>query len=311
MQLIKLIYQNLMTNNREFCNLTVVIPTYKRSHDLINTIQNIRRCTPSPAEIIIHIDGNDIETQVILQKYECENLKVILTEINVGPGGGRNKAIAIAQSDIVASFDDDSYPIDKDYFSRLLEIFATFPDVAIVGATIFHQNETIKDDKLAIYQEHSFVGCGCAYRKKVFLEMQGYVELPVAYGMEEVDLSLRLHNAKWKVLVSPWLRVFHNTSLMHHTKPKITAASISNQILLTYLRYPVTLWWIGFGQTLSRIIWLVKNKRFAGILSGIVDIPSLIMNNHQHRSVVESESLKSFLHLKRHPVSEIFERNEA
>jgi len=294
------------------CDISVIIPTYQRTDDLLLAIEKIQQCEPQPQEIIVHIDFGDQITEValqsVLQKY---NIIIIQSDHRVGPGGGRNKAIAIANNDIVASFDDDSYPIDADYFVRLLEIFATFPDVAVVGAAIFHQNEIVKEDQLIVYQEHSFVGCGCAYRKKVFLEMQGYVELPVAYGMEEVDLSLRLYNAQWRVLISPWLRVFHNTSLTHHTKPKITAASISNQILLTYLRYPVALWWIGFGQTLSRVIWLIKHKRFAGILSGIINIPSLIVNNHQYRSVVQSESLKSFLHLKRHPINETFERKEA
>ncbi|MGB2925467.1 MAG: glycosyltransferase [Limnothrix sp.] len=295
------------------CDVSVAIPTYQRQDDLLLAIEKIQECDPQPQEIIVHIDYGDQTTENALKpvREKHKNIRVIQSDHRVGPGGGRNKAIAIAENEIVASFDDDSFPIDRDYFARLLEIFTTFPDVAVVGATIFHQNETVEDDQLAIYQEHSFVGCGCAYRKKIFVELQGYVELPVAYGMEEVDLSLRLYNAKWRVLVSPWLRVFHNTSLTHHTKPKITAASISNQILLTYLRYPVTLWWVGFGQTLSRVIWLIKNQRFAGIVSGITNIPSLIADNHQHRDVVKPESLKSFLHLKRHPINETFERKEA
>ncbi|NJN73120.1 MAG: glycosyltransferase [Limnothrix sp. RL_2_0] len=295
------------------CDVSVVIPTYQRVDDLRLALAKIEQCEPQPQEIVVHIDFGDKVTEPFLHSVQekYQNIKIISSDHRVGPGGGRNKAIAVAKNNIVASFDDDSYPIDKDYFSRLLKIFTAFPDVAVVGAAIYHQNETIEDDQFEIYQEHSFIGCGCAYRKDIFLEMQGYVELPVAYGMEEVDLSLRLYNAQWKVLISPWLRVFHDTSLTHHTKPKITAASISNQILLTYLRYPICLWWIGFGQTLSRIIWLVKHRRFAGIFSGIINIPILIASNYQHRSVVKSDSLKSFLYLKRNPIVETFERKEA
>lgn len=296
------------------CDISVVIPTYQRTDDLLLAIEKIQQCEPQPSEIIVHIDFGDYVTRPSLQSVaEKYNIVIIQSDHRVGPGGGRNKAINIAKNDLVASFDDDSYPLDLDYFSRLKKLFEKFPDAAVIGATIFHQNETIAIDKAIVYREHSFVGCGCAYRRKIFLEMQGYVELPVAYGMEEVDLSLRLYDANWQVLISPWLRVYHNTALTHHTKPKITAASISNQILLMYLRYPITLWWIGIGQTLSRIIWLIKHQRFAGIVSGIVNIPSLIYQNKKYRSTVKAESLKSFLVLKRNPVLENFmgEKNGA
>ena len=291
------------------CDISVVIPTYQRTDDLLLAIEKIQQCEPQPSEIIVHIDFGDQVTEAALQAVvEQYNIVIIQSDHRVGPGGGRNKGIHIAKNELVASFDDDSYPIDLDYFARLLELFERFPNAAVIGAAIFHQNETITVDKALVYQEHFFVGCGCAYRKQVFLEMRGYVELPVAYGMEEVDLSLRLYDANWKVLISPWLRVYHNTTLTHHTKPKITAASISNQILLMYLRYPVTLWWIGFGQALSRIIWLIKHQRFAGILSGIINIPSLIYQNKKDRFTVKAETLKSFLVLKRNPVMENFDR---
>ena len=34
-----------------------------------------------------------------------------------------------------------------------------------------------------------FSGGGCAYRKTRYLEIGGYVPIPTAYGMEEVDLA--------------------------------------------------------------------------------------------------------------------------
>ncbi len=286
------------------CKLSVVIPTYQRVDDLLIAIQRIQDCQPCPDEIIVHIDYGDDVTAAALDNADLGQIKILQSDRRVGPGGGRNKAIAAAKHEIVASFDDDSYPVDKDYFARLIRLFEQFPTAAVVGAAIYHLNETIEADRFVASWEHSFVGCGCAYRKHVFQDMQGYIELPVAYGMEEVDLSLRLYDAGWKVLISPWLRVFHNTNLAHHKQPKITAASISNQVLLMYLRYPLTLWWIGLAQSISRIIWLIKHKRFSGILKGLMNIPNLIYENHQYRSTVKPESLKSFLHLKRNPVLE-------
>jgi GT2 family glycosyltransferase len=283
------------------CNISVVIPTYNRSEQLLEAIAKILACDPQPDEIIVHIDGGDNVTEQAIQNSQFQDVLILKSSSQVGPGGGRNKAIARAKHEIVASFDDDSYPIDTDYFARLLKLFERFPKAAVIGAAIYHLSETIEKDTLTAQWEHSFVGCGCAYRKDVFQATQGYVELPVAYGMEEVDLSLRLHDLSWGVLITPWLRVFHHTELKHHNNPKITAASISNQILLTYLRYPPFLWWIGFGQCLNRIVWLIKHQRFQGIVRGIANIPQAIYTNGKHRKPVTENNLKSFLALKRNP----------
>ncbi|AFY37237.1 glycosyl transferase family 2 [[Leptolyngbya] sp. PCC 7376] len=289
------------------CDISVVIPTYQRPDDLIVAIEKIVACEPHPAEIVVHIDCGDEITKPQLESLSIGKIDIVIIQGDrrVGPGGGRNKAIKQAKYDIVASFDDDSYPLDSDYFARLLALFQKYPKAAVIGAAIYHRNETILPEKDEVNWAHSFVGCGCAYRRNLFLNTGGYVELPIAYGMEEVDLSLRLFDQDWRVLVSSWLRVFHDTDLTRHGSPKITAASISNQILLTYLRYPVLLWWIGLGQTANRILWLIRNQRLAGIGKGLINIPRLLVENHQHRSVVKAEKLKSFLRLKRQPISEL------
>ncbi|NJL19680.1 MAG: glycosyltransferase [Leptolyngbyaceae cyanobacterium SM1_3_5] len=287
------------------CNLTAVIPTYKRPDALLEALAQIHQCSPRPDEIIVHIDGNDSITESALTQSEFKDIVILKNTVQVGPGGGRNLAIARAKNAIVASFDDDSYPIDPDYFDRLLRLFEIFPKAAVIGSAIFHQNETIVSDEYTAAWVADFVGCGCAYRKDVFLQTKGYVQLPLAYGMEETDLSLRLHHLGWGVVQTAWLRVFHDTKLEHHNNPKITAASIANQALLAYLRYPASLWWLGGMQCLSRVSWLMRHQRWNGILSGLVAIPRLIRQQHHQRQTVSSGSLLSYLRLRRNGTSDI------
>jgi len=284
------------------CNISVVIPTYQRSEQLLKAINQLLECDPCPDEIIIHIDGGDTVTESMLQTSELQNIVMLRSSTQMGPGGGRNRAIAQAKHPIIASFDDDSYPIDKDYFQRLLNLFEAYPNAAVIAAAIYHQNETIAPDQRSDTQVADFVGCGCAYRQSVFQQTSGYVPLPLAYGMEEVDFSLRLHAMGWQVVQSQWLRVFHDTKLEHHQRPQVTAASIANQALLTYLRYPTELWWLGIAQCLNRIIWLIQHQRFSGIFGGIWMIPQLIKANYSHRQTVSSDSLQSFINLRRHSI---------
>lgn len=285
------------------CNITVVIPTYHRQDQLLTTLQYIYKCNPKPSEVIIHIDGDDVNTEAALQNSKFKDLVVIKSLIQVGPGGGRNRAIAHAKNAIVASFDDDSYPLDPDYFSRLLQLFEQFPKAAVIGAAIYHIGEAIESDEQTVQWDSTFVGCGCAYRRDLFLQTNGYVELPLAYGMEEVDLALRLHHQGWGILISPWLRVFHDTKLEHHSSSQVTSASIANLALLAYLRYPPSFWWLGIGQCFNRILWLTRHQRFAGIMNGLITWPKLICRYHHHRQVVTSQSLLSYLRLRRSNVS--------
>jgi GT2 family glycosyltransferase len=281
------------------CNVSVVIPTYQRGDQLLTTLQRLQDCDPRPAEIIIHVDNGDTTTPAILQASEFSDLVMLCSDTRSGPGGGRNRAIAIASHEIIASFDDDSYPIDGDYFRRLLHLFDTYPQAGVIAAAIYHQNEAIAPDTRQDARVADFVGCGCAYRKSVFQQTSGYVPLPLAYGMEEVDLSLRLHAIGWQVVESQWLRVFHDTNLEHHDRAQVTAASIANQALLAYLRYPITLWWLGVAQCFSRVVWLIRHQRLSGIGSGILMIPRLIKVNHLYRQTVSSESLQSYISLRR------------
>ena len=281
-------------NNVSFYDITVGIPTYKRIDKLLQTIEKILYCNPQPNEIIVHVDNNDRDSErIIKEKYP--KIKTIMSENRIGPGGGRNKIISRAKNQIVASFDDDSYPLDPDYFTRVITLFEKFPNAAVISAAIFHIGEIIQLDKYTAYSQNNFVGCGCAYRRDVFNQTSGYVALPLAYGMEEVDLSLRLINMQWEIINSPWLRVFHNTRLEHHTKPQITAASIANQILLTYLRYPMKFWVLGFLQCINRIFWLIKHGRLTGILLGIISVPRLILRYQSERQPVTNKSLNKYL----------------
>src|ERR1700724_2980001 len=148
--------------------VSVVIPTFNRSHKLIVTIQSLLNCNPQPAEIIVHVDGGDDRTASILRsKYR--SVRIIESAHRVGPGGGRNALIATASNEFVASFDDDSYPLDSDYFYTLVKYFDQYANVAVIAAVIVYEGESVSSSTIAASWVADFVGCGCAYRRSAFL----------------------------------------------------------------------------------------------------------------------------------------------
>lgn len=281
--------------------VAAIVTAHKRLGQLFVTLEKLEACTPPPAEILVHVDGGD-DACADAVRGRHPRVRVIVSRANVGPGGGRNQLVHAAEQTLVASFDDDSYPIDGDFFGRISELFATFPDAWVVAARVYHVNERLEPPQPVAEWAADFSGGGCAYRRDRYLEVGGYVPLPDAYNMEEVDFALRLHAKGGKVLGTPWLRVFHDTDRARHADPAVTAASIANLALLAFLRYPIHLWTIGAAQCANRIQWLMRNGRQRGILAGLADIPSRLWSNRHRRQALPSGAIKSYFALRRQPI---------
>ena len=280
---------------------SAIVTAYERIEQTLATLRVIQSCTPPPDEILVHVDANRRDCEQAIRKA-FPSVRVLRSEDQVGPGGGRNKLVEAAQFEFVASFDDDSYPIDSDYFARAARLFEQFPEAAVICAALYHAGESIGLDERSAQWTADFSGGACVYRRQAFLDASGYVPLPVAYGMEEVDLAIRLHSRGGRILTTSWLRVFHNTDLQRHADPRVTAGSIANLALLAYLRYPVSLWVVGVGQCANRLLWLLRHGRRRGILKGLTMIPAHLRANHRYRLPVSKGAVRSYLALRRAPV---------
>ncbi|HEU4712723.1 MAG TPA: glycosyltransferase [Pyrinomonadaceae bacterium] len=280
--------------------ISAIVTAYERIHQTLNTLRIIEACDPKPDEILVHVDANNTDCERAIREV-FRDVRIIVSGERVGPGGGRNKLVDAATCDLVASFDDDSYPIDSDYFARVARLFEQFPEASIVCAALYHAGETIGLDNREARWTADFAGGACVFRRQAFLDAGGYVPLPVAYGMEEVDLALRLHSKGGKILSTSWLRVFHDTDLRRHAESHITAGSIANLALLAYLRYPVSLWSIGMWQCANRVLWLLRHGRHRGIVRGVTMIPGHLRANRQFRLTVSNQAVRSYLALRRAP----------
>lgn len=281
-------------------SISAIVTAYERIDQTLNTLRIIEACDPRPDEILVHVDANQAHVETAIS-HAFPHVRVLVSRERVGPGGGRNKLVDAAACELVASFDDDSYPIDADYFARVVQLFRQFTEASIVCAALYHLGETVGLDKREAQWTADFAGGACVFRRQAFLDAGGYVPLPVAYGMEEVDLALRLHSHAGKILSTSWLRVFHDTNLQRHAEPHVTASSIANLALLAYLRYPVWLWSIGLWQCANRVLWLLRHGRHRGIWRGLTMIPGHLRANQRFRMTVGSSAVRSYLALRRAP----------
>jgi GT2 family glycosyltransferase len=280
--------------------VTAILTGWRRPEELLRSIDVLFKCAPPPGEVIVHLDaGSSFSAFDVTTVFPT--VRVISSDVAVGPGGGRNKLIQAASNELVASFDDDSFPDDTEFFSELIDVALRHPKVAIFAANILENEEQSVDGQIAEEQTFDFVGCGCVYRRSMFLKTSGYVPIPTAYGMEEVDLALRLHSEGVPLLWAPSLRVRHRVDMTKYEQPEITAASIANIGLLAFLRYPVVLWPMGLIQCLRRAVWLMAQGRRKGIIQGFLSIPDHLRRHRQNRQPLGFWQVVSYF-IRRHQV---------
>jgi GT2 family glycosyltransferase len=267
--------------------ISAIVTACHREEMTCRTINRLKSCMPAPGEILVHFDhGASFPVPAgvrVLQSFE-----------NIGPGGARNLLIRAATHEWIASFDDDSYPEDPNFFGKVSESTTRHPEAGILACSIRHRDP--RHDSLSgdgDREVSSFVGCGCVYRKTAFLQTAGYLPLPVAYGMEEVDLALQMHDLNLSVIECPELKVFHDTHLAHHQSARITSGAVKNQALLVWIRYPWFAFPLGFLQWLNKIRDSIFRKRIIGSVRGVLETPLHLWHYRHHRRPVTWQTLMS------------------
>ncbi|QNI32688.1 glycosyltransferase family 2 protein [Alloacidobacterium dinghuense] len=92
---------------RESALVSVVIPTCKRPHLVARAVESALRQSYSPIEVLVVVDGPDVETARALGGIEDARLRVIVLEENVGGSDARNLGVREACGEWVAFLDDD------------------------------------------------------------------------------------------------------------------------------------------------------------------------------------------------------------
>jgi GT2 family glycosyltransferase len=275
-----------------------IVAAFDRDEQTLDTLARLKNCNPPPDEVWVHVDGgkNDLARAV---RESHLDVHVLVSDANIGPGGARNRLLDSCECPLVASFDDDSFPLDADYFARIRRLAALWPDTAVFTGELCTPGLIPRPAEPFGYWTGSFLGGACVYNRPAFDDKERYVPLPVAYGMEEMDLGIRLSASKQPIMHTPWLRVYHDNDSHKHQSAAITAASLANLALLAFLRYPITAWPLGLMQVASRVFWLVQNNRIKGMLNGFRSIPSVIFKNRAERKPVKMADLMRFFSLRR------------
>lgn len=278
--------------------ISVAIPACRRSSQLRSTLKRLHACRPSPSEILVHLDGNDPGLHTLLET-EFPEVRLLFSDSLVGPGGARNKLMQAASHPWVAHFDDDSFPEDVDYFETASRLIAKFPYIAVFCATILPM-ETV--DSSGLWMQAYYPGCGHLMSREWFQKTYGYQQRPIAYNLEEVDVSIQLFNLGGWCLQAAQLRVFHDHAPAQREDVKTQTETMINTVIFPLLRFPLLLLPQAFGSVCRRMFRLILIGEWLVIKEVLIKLPSAIRRYLPLRAPVRFSAAWAWLLLRHRPV---------
>lgn len=258
----------------------VSIATHNRLPELKITLAQLERLAPAPAEIWIVADGcTDGTAAFVRENYP--QIHLIEYPVSRGDVPGRDEIMRRSQCDVVLILDDDSHPIETDFFARLDELFAWRPHLGIV-ALPQRTDEFPETLQQADFGPPTFVGdfsnAGAALRRNLFVELGGF-DLDIDHAYIETDYALRLIAGGYEIYRPTHLSVRHRFSSLnrdevriHHKHCRYEQASLWRHCPMPFAPFVSLYRIIRQAQYASKRGWLAQEPQWWHWL--IKDLPS-------------------------------------
>jgi len=219
---------------------SIMIVTRNRCADLQTTCRRLVKLQPQPKEVLICADGcTDASVKMI--KAEFPQFQLIENEPALGSVATRHRLLTMATGDIVVSLDDDSYPADNDFFSKLPDAFAAHPEAAVITFPELRNGgisapATISRS-LSGHYVSAYPNCAAAMRRDVYLKTGGYPGF-FFHGYEEPDYALQCYAAGYAVWFEPSLTIRHHQAAANRSPFRFHQSNARNEIWSVWLRCP-------------------------------------------------------------------------
>lgn len=246
--------------------ISVIIITYNRKKELVECIENILCLNPLPFEIIILDNCSDDGSREILKAnkiFHHDNIQIIESETNLGVAGGRNLAIKHSNGDLLLFLDDDAIIEPVDVVNVINDYFSSIQNLGVLAVRIINyfsktiQREEFPHKNKKLYNESEFytsyyVGAGHVIPKRIFDDC-GYYTDDFFYGMEELDLSMRIIKQGYDILYTNKITVYHKKALTGRISDKKKYEVIlRNRLIIAYKYFSY------YHIIVTFIIWSLK-----------------------------------------------------
>lgn len=212
-------------------NLTVVIPTHKRNHNVSHLLDSLLKQELSDLLVEVLVIGNlydpHLEKVVLAYGQKSHFSMKYFFAGRIGVNSARNKGIEKAESLKIYFLDDDVLIRNPQHLSILYNLSNTHPNIAAIGGsyklpektrlidTIYHaictswlKEGNQEDGKNRFH----LVGGNTLYNKEL-LQNRLHFNEQITFGGSETELNLKLHKACDRYLFNESLDIEHSTHL--------------------------------------------------------------------------------------------------
>jgi GT2 family glycosyltransferase len=194
---------------------------------------------------------------------------LLRSETNIGIAEGRNRLAAKSSGDAVLFLDDDARLLP----GAAATVRRAFGEDERLGAVAFRIERP--EGPIALEQPfrrgtrhaRSFpdsrvecgyvIGAAFAVRRRAFLEVGG-ADPRIGYGSDEIDLSMRLVGAGWRIVYEPGARALHRPSPRGRFDPGMgPAAAVHNRLLMARANLPAPV------AAIHAALWIAMTARQA------------------------------------------------
>ncbi|MBM3130257.1 MAG: glycosyltransferase [Chloroflexi bacterium] len=230
-----------MSAEQKPLQVTVIVPAFNSADTLPACLNSLQRQTRVPDEIIVVDDDSLDQTAQVAERLGVR----VLRQSHAGPAAARNLGARVARGDIVMFTDSDCEP-RADWVEQMLKPFADPRVMGAKGTYITRQSELLArlvqvefEDKYARMRRQGTIDFvdtyAAAYRRDIFVRLEGFNEIFPTASVEDIELSFRLSERKARLVFAPQAQVLH-------THPVSLKRYLARKARYGYWRALVYLW---------------------------------------------------------------------
>jgi glycosyltransferase involved in cell wall biosynthesis len=219
---------------------SVMITTRNRCADLRRTGERLLSLNPQPMEILVCADGCTDDTVAMLLR-DFPTFTVWENSPAQGSVSSRDRLMRLAKGDVVVSLDDDSYPVNNDFFAQLAPIMEAHPEVAVITFPELRDGDVFaspgKTFSAAGHYVSAYPNCAAAMRREFYLNQPGFPKFFI-HMYEETDYALQCYAGSAAVWFEPSLVIRHHLSSVQRQFVTRHHQNARNELWSVWLRCP-------------------------------------------------------------------------
>jgi GT2 family glycosyltransferase len=227
--------------------VSLILLSWNRKADILLTLESLRHQSYDDFEIIVVDQGSTDGTLEAIAPYPIHIVKL---HKNFGIPGGRNIGAAKAKGDLLVFLCNDA-ELEVDALEIVVNRFQQDENLGIIGFKILNAFTKELDILSWPYQKsrlhehnkefetYTFCGTGHAIRKRIFYEAGTYWD-ELFFGWEEMDLSIRVMDAGYKIVYDPRIVAYHRRSAENRTsKAQHDCQRLKNSLWVLWRYFPL------------------------------------------------------------------------